>query len=353
MKNNGRHLAIVAVLVAVGTVVTYYVLTAVYRLPVAASSQAGPIDTLFGFHWVAISFLFSLIIVFLLYSVVVFRRKADDEEDGPHVHSNTPLEIIWTIVPLIVVIALGIWAAFILTDITEAKEGEMPISVTGRQWSWAFAYPDYPEVGPSTKLVLPVDQPVRLEMQSEDVLHSFWVPEFRVKQDLVPGQLDILRITPTKIGTYVVRCAEICGYDHTHMVAEVQIVSQADFDQWLDDQSGSIALLTPEERGAQWYTEFGCNACHSLDGADMAGPSWLGIFGTEEALADGTTVIVNDEYIRKSITDPEFQLVEGFQNLMSPNFEERIDTRQADLLEQGVEIEIMADLVAYISSLAE
>jgi len=354
MKNNGRHLAIVAVLVAIGTVITYYVLTAVYRLPVAASSQAGPIDNLFGFHFMAISFLFALIMVFLFYSFIAFRRKPDDEEEGPHVHSNTPLEIIWTIIPLVVVIALGIWATFILIDITEAQDGEMPVAVKGQQWAWTFSYPDYPDVGPSARLVLPVDKPVRLEMKSEDVLHSFWVPEFRVKQDLVPGQVTILRITPTKIGSYKVRCAEICGFDHTHMVAEVEIVSQADFDQWLVDQSSSIAQLSPEERGVKWATEFGCTACHSADGAEMAGPSWLGIFGKEESLTDGSTVTVDHAYISNSILDPGSQIVAGFENIaMITGFEERFAAREAELLEQGIEVEIIEDLIAYISSLAE
>jgi len=347
-------LAIVAVLVAIGTVITYYTLTAIYKLPVAASSQAGPIDTLFRFHFVAISFLFALIMVFLLYSFVAFRRKPDDEEEGPHVHSNTPLEVAWTIVPLLFVIGLGIWAAFILTEITEAQEGEMPVSVKGQQWAWTFAYPDYPEAGSSARLVLPVDKPVRLEMTSADVLHSFWVPEFRVKQDLVPGRMTILRITPTEIGNYKVRCAEICGFDHTHMVAEIEIVSQADFDQWVMDQSSSIALLSPEERGIEWATEFGCTACHSADGAVMAGPTWQGIFGLEEHLADGSTIVVDEDYIRKSILNPEIQIVAGFENIpMLTGFEERFAAREAELLELGIEVAIIEDLIAYISSLAE
>ena len=353
MKSNQRHLAIVAVLIAVGTVVTYYVLTAVYTLPVAASSQAGPIDTLFGFHWIAISFLFSLIVVFLLYSIIVFRRQPGDEEDGPHVHGNTPLEITWTIIPLIVVIALGVWAAFILADITEAQEGEMPVEVIGRQWSWSFSYPDYPDTSPSRRLVLPVDQPIRLEMTSEDVLHSFWVPEFRVKQDLLPGHERILRVTPTEIGNYAVRCAEICGLDHSNMLAEVSVVSQAEFDQWISEQSTSIVDLSPVERGELWYTEFGCNACHSVDGSEMVGPTWLGIYGAQETLEDGTPVTVDDEYLRRSIYDPDAQMVAGFQNVMSPDFEQRFAERESELVELGMEADIAADLIEYIASLAE
>jgi len=353
MSKNGRHLAIVAVLVAIGTVVTYYILTAVYTLPAAASSQAESIDTLFGFHFMAISFLFALIVVLILYSVVVFKRKPGDEEDAEHIHSNTLLEIAWTIIPLVVVIALGIWAAFILADITEAKDDEMAITVTGRQWSWAFAYPDYPDVPPATKLVLPVDKPIRLEMTTQDVLHSFWVPEFRVKQDLVPGQEKILRITPTETGIYAVRCAEICGYDHANMVAEVEVVSQVAFDQWIREQGTNIAALDPAERGQVWYTEFGCNACHTVDGSDSVGPTWKGIYGTEIGLADGSTVLVDDDYVAESILSPGAKIVEGFQPLMSTTFGEQFASREAELQAQGIEVDIVAELSAYIASLAE
>lgn len=348
MKNNGKHLAFVAVLVAIGAVVTYYILTAVYQLPIAASAEAGPIDTMFRAHFITISFLFSLIVVFVLYSIVVFRRKPGDEEDGPHVHGNATLEIVWTIVPLITVISFGIWAAFMLADITEANEGEMPVSVTGQRWSWSFAYPDYEDISAQSKLILPVDRPIRLEMSSNDVLHSFWVPEFRVKQDLVPGTQTILRLTPTKEGTYQLGCAEICGYGHATMVAEIEVVSQAAFDQWVSEQTISLAELTPEERGQTWYTEFGCNACHSLDGTQLAGPTWQGLIGRQEQFEGGGTVVVDEEYIHTSIIDPAAQIVAGYQNVMPANFSDRIEQRQAELAAQGIDVDIIADLIAFM-----
>ena len=231
MSKNVRHLLTVAFLVIVGTVITYFVLTAVYQLPVAASAEAKPIDQLFNIQFILISFLFALIMVFMLYSAVVFRRKPGDEE-GPDVHGHTLLEITWTVLPLILVFVLGVFSAFMLADITEAKPDEMDVRVRGRQWSWLFSYPDYEEIGSTTKLVLPVDQTIRLLMTSDDVLHSFWVPEFRVKQDLVPGSVTELRITPDLEGTYTLGCAEICGLDHTHMTAEVEVVSRDEFERW-------------------------------------------------------------------------------------------------------------------------
>ncbi len=353
MKNNRKHLAIVAVLVAIGTVLTYYLLNAVYQFPVAASQEAVQIEPLFKFHFMVISFLFALIMVFLLYAAFVFRRQPDDEEDAPHIHGNVALEIAWTVVPLVFVIALGVWATIILAEVTEANEDEMPVKVIGRQWSWVFSYPEYPDVGLTTDLVLPVGRQVRLEMESDDVIHSFWVPEFRVKQDLLPHTETILRFEPILEGDYKVRCAEICGFDHTNMVSSVLIVSRAEFDQWIADQSVSVADLSPEDRGEKWATDFGCVACHSSNGSDLAGPTWLGILGSEEALIGGELVTVDELYLRKSILDPGVQIVDGYQDIMSKDFEERFLAKQAELAEMGVEVDIIEDLIGYISSLQQ
>jgi cytochrome c oxidase subunit 2 len=353
MKNNRRHLAIVSVLVVIGTVVTYYLLTAIYKLPTAASRQAGPIDTMFNAHFLAISVLFALIVVFILYSVVVFRRQPGDEEDGTHFHGNTALEIIWTIIPLVTVIAFGIWAAFVLREVTAEGPDELAVQVTGRQWSWAFSYPDYEEVGVTNELVLPIDRQVRLEMTSDDVIHSFWVPEFRVKQDLLPGQLVVLRVTPNLVGDYKLRCAEMCGFDHANMITNVRVVSQADFDQWVADQSVSIANLSPVERGEKWATDFGCVACHSTDGTEMAGPSWQGIFGSEVSLEDGSSVTVDEDYLRRSILMPGDQIVAGYQDIMPKTFEQQFADKEAELADTGVEVDILADLIEYISSVGQ
>jgi len=355
MSRNGKHLLAVAILVVLGSVVTYFVLTAVYQLPVAASEEAGPIDQLFNIQFILISFLFALIIVFMLYSAVVFRRKTGDEQ-GADFHSHTVLEIAWTIIPLIIVIALGIFSAVMLASITEAKPDEMTVEVRGRQWSWVFSYPEHEEIGFSPRLVLPVDQPIRLRMTADDVLHSFWVPEFRVKQDLVPGQITELRITPDLEGTYKVRCAEICGLDHSTMLAEVEVVSQAEFDQWIADQTPLLPLdeMSDIERGKQWVVELGCSSCHSVDGAVGAGPTWLGLFGRSENLVDGSTITVDGDYIRKSILNPSIQLVDGYADSMPKDLGDRIAAREAEISErQSFELDIVADLIAYIESLTE
>jgi cytochrome c oxidase subunit 2 len=210
--------------------------------------------------------------------------------------------------------------------------------------------------------MLPVDQPVVLKMNSEDVLHSFWVPEFRVKQDLVPGYEQELRFEPTVMGDYKVRCAEICGLSHTTMIADVRVVSQSEFDAWVEERltKPAFAEMTPEERGAIWYSGgdgdwAACSGCHSLDGATLAGPTWLGIYGRSETLTDGSTVTVDDAYIRQSIQDPNSQIVEGFNpNIMPQDYQERFEAAQAQILaDEGVEIDIIADIIAYMQTLEE
>jgi cytochrome c oxidase subunit 2 len=353
MKRNSTHLLVVVALVAAVSVVLYFVLDAIYQLPVAASAEAGPIDQLFDAHFIMIAFLFSLIMVFMVYSVIAFRRKEGDDTDGVHFHGNTTLEIGWTIIPLITVIGFGVWGAVVLGDVTETRENEMVVNVTGRQWSWIFSYPDYEGVGNSPDMVLPVNRTIRLRMNSDDVLHSFWVPEFRVKQDLVPGMETTLRITPTEIGEYKVRCAEICGFSHAQMIATVRVVSEADFEAWATGFGGALAESSPAERGGKWAVDYGCVACHSLDGSALVGPTWQGLFGREEMLEDGTTVTVDEEYVRQSILNPGSQIVAGFANAMPATFEEQFETAETEIQEnEGIEVDIVDDLIAYLMTLS-
>lgn len=352
-----KHYIAVTVLVIASTLGLRGVLFYLYRLPDAASAEAVPIDTMFNVHFWLIAFLFSLIMVFMLYSVVIFRRKEGDEEPGPHVHGHTGLEILWTVIPVIVVLGFGYWGVTVLNALTEEKPNEMTIKVYGQQWSWQFEYPEQENIT-SAKLVLPVDQPIVFDMVSRDVLHSFWIPEFRVKQDLVPDTTTYLRITPTEEGDYTLRCAEICGFDHSGMLAEVQVVSANEFDAWVEERLNvpAYAEMTPEERGEIWYTDFGCAGCHNLTGEPGgAGPTWQGIYGREELLDDGTTVIVDDAYIRDSIINPNKQIVDGFnEGLMPQDYPDQFAEKEAEILaSEGIEIDIIDDLIAFMKTIEE
>ncbi|PIE81900.1 MAG: cytochrome c oxidase subunit II [Chloroflexi bacterium] len=354
-----KHYIAVTVLVILGTLGLRGALAFLYRLPEAASTQAGHIDVMFNVHFWLIAFLFSLIMVFMLYSIAFFRRKEGDDEPGRHVHGHTALEIIWTIIPVAVVIGFGIWGVSVLNALTAKQANEMTVKVYGQQWSWQFEYPEQENIT-SAILVLPVDQPILLEMESRDVLHSFWIPEFRVKQDLVPHTLTHLRITPTEEGDYTVRCAEICGFDHSGMLADVRVVNQSEFDAWVAERLDVPAYseMTPEERGEIWYTELGCSGCHNLTGdPGGAGPTWAGIYGREEALNDGTTITVDDAYILESIMDPNAKIVDTFAEpslMETQGYETRIPEREAELLaSEGVEIDIIDDLIAFMQTIEE
>ncbi len=347
-----RHFAIVAVLVVVGAIVTYVVLEAIYALPPAASEEAIAIDSLFRGHFILISFLFALVVTFMLYSVVAFRRRPDEPEDveGDHFHGHTGLEIAWTILPLVLVIVFGVWGARLLTDIIRPSDDEMTVQVVGQQWSWRFTYPEHGDIS-SDELVIPVNQKVRLEMTSLDVLHSFWVPEFRVKQDLVPGQVHELRMTPTEQGDYKTRCAEICGTSHAYMISDVRVVSASEFDSWVQESSTSVTELEPVERGLLWSQQFGCTGCHSTDGTALAGPTWQDLYGAEIELASGETVLADDDYLVTSIIAPNDQIHAGYSaNIMPQIFEDLFATEEA---KYDGEISILDDLLAYIMSLSE
>jgi cytochrome c oxidase subunit 2 len=196
-------------------------------------------------HLIVIAGLFSLVVGFMLYTIFVFRKRDGDDSEGEHFEGNTSLEIGWTVGPLILVVLFGYFGIDTLATITRAETNEEVVRVNGLQWAWQFCYDDKL----TQELVIPVDKRVRLEMTSRDVLHSFWVPEFRVKQDLVPGQTTVLRFTPTIVGDYTVDCAELCGLNHYNMRANVRVVEQSEYDQYRSElaQTPSATVCAPIE----------------------------------------------------------------------------------------------------------
>ena len=332
-----RHFVVVGILVIVVSVLAYAGLMAVGLMPVAASAQSVPIDRLLNLEWATISFLSALILVPFTYSLVVFRRKKGDTTDATHVEGNTNLEIAWTIVPLFLVMAFAYLGAGNLAQIQRADPDAMVVKVTAQQWSWSFEYPSYGVT--STELHLPVDKQVLLQMTSRDVIHSFWVPEFRPKQDLVPGRITQLRITPTLIGNYKVRCAEMCGTSHAYMEQPVVVTNKADFDVWMGEEvkKAEAAAATPEGRGQALVSASGCAACHSTNGAVGIGPTWYGLFGSQVKISGDGTVTADEAYIHESIKAPQAKIVAGFENQLMPNY--------------GFNDDQINDIVAYIKTL--
>jgi cytochrome c oxidase subunit 2 len=310
-----KHFIVVGILVVLVTALLLFGLQNAHLLPVAAALQAKPIDWMFGLEFSVIAFLFSLIVVFMLYSIVVFRRKKGDTSDARHIEGNQRLEIVWTAIPLAIVLAFAYLGSQALAETTRVDPGALEINVIGSQWSWRF---EYPELGIQTnELRLPVDRQALLRLSSTDVIHSFWVPEFRVKQDALPGGKEFvrdLRVTPTIIGNYTLRCAELCGLNHTYMESPVIVMASTDFDTWAAEEAGLSS--DPLERAQKWYETFGCKACHTLDGAAGVGPTWKGIYGSQVKLIDGSSVLGDDTYMIESIENPGAKIVEGYQNIM-------------------------------------
>jgi len=333
-RDNMRHLIIAGLLVILVTALLIFGLGQVRLLPVAASLQAVPIDAMFRLEFQVIAFLFALIVVFMVYSILVFRRKKGDSTDARHIEGNTRLEVTWTIIPLITVLAFSVLGSRSLAETLAIGDRVMEINVIGSQWSWRFEYPSLGIV--TNELRLPVDTQALLHIQSTDVIHSFWVPEFRVKQDALPGGDEFirdLRVTPTLIGEYKVRCAEMCGLSHAYMEAPVHVISDADFQVWVAQETGLSAV--PSERGQKWYTTYGCSACHSLEDKIVVGPSWKGLYGSTVAFTDGSTAVADDAYIYESIRNPAARNVEGFvPGLMPQKIAEKMtDDQVRDVIE--------------------
>ena len=324
-----KHFVIVAILVVVGTILVYNGLIIQGLLPQQASLQAVSIDKLFNIHLCLISFLFSLIVGIMSYSLVVFRRRKGETGDGAYITGNTGLEVLWTLIPLGVVIFLAYIGAMSLADVQRIDPSATVVKVIGGQWFWKFQYLDYGFS--SDKLYLVVNRQVDLQMTSQDVIHSFWVPEFRVKQDLVPGRTTDLRITPTQIGKYKVRCAELCGTSHAYMEGAVNVVSQEDFNTWANEQK-SAAPVDPVLRGQQLAQQYGCANCHSIDGSKKIGPSWKGIAGSNVLLSDGSSVVADNTYLTTSIVNPNFQIVSGFRANLMPSFANTLDQTEVEAL---------------------
>jgi cytochrome c oxidase subunit 2 len=225
-------------LVAIGIVIAIGVtLVAVLFqwLPTSASEEFDRIQDIYWFATVLSIVIFALVSAVVVYSVWKWRVPPDDDAEGPPIHGHTGLEIVWTAVPAILVIALGIVSAFVLSENGEARDDALQVKAIGQQFAWKFEYPEHGEFS-SGELVLPVGRQAHFTMEAVDVLHSFWVPNFGQKMDAVPGIETEINVTPTRVGEYEVVCAELCGLGHATMRAKARVVTQAEFDEWVEEQ---------------------------------------------------------------------------------------------------------------------
>jgi cytochrome c oxidase subunit 2 len=234
---------------ALGTVVTVLMLQ-VDWMGEAASAEAGPIDTLTDVTIAISSFVFAIVCVALGYALVKWKVKPGDESDGLPIHGNTKLEIVWTLIPTVIVLFLAGYSWVVLNDIEQEDPDALTVNVYSQQFAWTFGYPENGNRWSEGVLYVPVDRQVDFRMHAQDVIHSFWVPEWRIKKDNVPGITTDALITPDKVGTYQLICTELCGAGHATMRAEVVVTTQEEFDQWvagLDSEVPDDLLLTADQ----------------------------------------------------------------------------------------------------------
>jgi cytochrome c oxidase subunit II len=298
--------------------------------PEDAATAATKIDDLYDVLLICSVPVFVLVMTIAIYSVVRFRAKPGDLGDGAPIHGNTRLEIIWVTIPFIMVTALAIYGWIVLDDLEAKQKNEMVVKVTGQQFTWTFEYPS--EKVSSPELVLPVNRPVEFKINTKDVLHSFWVPQFRLKSDAVPGLTTAIRVTPNRTGRYEVVCAELCGIGHSTMRQFVRVLPASEFDSWVSERKkaagggggGGGGEQAGGADGEALFTSAGCAGCHTLKAAGSTakvGPNL------------GTLKNANAEFIRTSIIDPSAEVEKGFQDgVMPQNFKEQLSKEELDAL---------------------
>jgi cytochrome c oxidase subunit 2 len=297
--------------------------------PARASSMAGHVDALY-FALVAITAFFTILIsALILYFALRYRKSRSPL--ATQVHGSTALELLWTAIPLGIVMIIFVWSSVIFFIQTRPPAGAMEIYVVGKQWMWKFQHTEgQREIN---ELHVPAGRDVRMIMTSQDVIHSFYVPAFRIKADVLPGRYTSTWFHATEPGRYHLFCAQYCGTQHSGMIGEVVVMDPTQYDRWASGAvDGSLASA-----GEKSFQQYGCSMCHR---ADMAGrgPNLIGLFGRQVLLDDGRTITADESYVRESILNPGAKIVSGFKNIM-PTF-------QGQLSEEEV-----IGLVAYVKAL--
>ncbi len=304
-------------------------------MPPQSSTISGEVDWLFNFILGISVVFFVLIVVVMMLFVVKYRRREGRETASPSASNSVFLEMAWMAISIVVVVIIFFFGFKSYLNISTPPANAYEIQVAGQKWDWSFTYPNgYVD----QDLHVPADRPVELVMTSVDVIHSFYVPAFRVKKDVVPGRYTNVWFEATKPGEYNIFCAEYCGTGHSDSSAMVIVHPSGEFGPWLEKASNFLLTMTPEEGGRKVYEIRGCQQCHSVDGSPRTGPTFFKVFGKEETLADGSIITVDENYIRESVLEPNAKVVAGFEPVM-PTYQGRLRDDE------------IAALTAYIRSL--
>ena len=300
--------------------------------PEQASSFARDVDALYGFLWALTIVIGTLLTLLIFYFAVKYRRRTPEEIPRP-VRASHRLEAIWVSVPFVVAMGIFVWSATIYYRMYRPPAEAIDVYVVAKQWMWKFQHLDgHREIN---ELHVPVGRKVKLTMTTEDVIHSLFVPAFRVKMDVVPGKYSTVWFEPTKAGRYHLFCTEYCGTSHSGMIGWVDVMEAPEYQAWL---SGAAAGGSLAEAGAKLFDQLACHTCHKSDGTGR-GPALEGVYGKPVQLAGGQRIDADDAYLRESITNPKAKVVAGYEAIM-PTFQGQVSEEQ------------LLQLLAYIRSLA-
>jgi cytochrome c oxidase subunit II len=301
-------------------------------LPDSASTLSSKVDAIY-FYLSGVTLFFTLLIsAILVFFVIRYRRRTPYEIPRPIAGSHK-LETLWTIIPFMIAMTMFGWGASVYFEQSRPPQNAIEVYVVGKQWMWKIQHSTgQREIN---ELHVPVGRKVKLIMTTEDAIHDFFVPAFRMKADLIPGKYTTEWFEATKTGTFHLFCAEYCGMNHSGMIGSVIVMEPREFDNWL---SGNTGNTTPAVAGQQLYQTLGCVSCHGASGEGGRGPTLAGLFGREVRLVGGQTVRADEAYIRESIINPQAKLVEGFGPIM-PTFQGQISEDQ------------LVQLLAFIKSL--
>ena len=303
-------------------------------LPEQATAYAKQVDDLYLFI-LAVSAIFTLLFVGLLVSFTLkYRRKSNDERPEPP-HEHYTLELVGGALLMVLLMGMFFWGAKLYFVAQRPPADAMEVLVTGKQWMWKLQHPSGKKE--INTLHIPLGQAVKLNMTSEDVIHSFFIPAFRVKNDVLPGRYTQVWFKPEKEGTFHLFCTEYCGNEHSRMIGTVTVMSTNAYDRWTKNL-GDVNE-TPVQAGQRLFGELGCIACHRPD-AGALGPNLAGVFGHDVTLSDGTTLVVDENYVRESILNPQAKLVAGYAPIM-PTFQGTVNEEQ------------LGQLIAYVKSLGQ
>lgn len=284
--------------------------------PPQASTMAPAVDAIFDFVTYTSYVIFLGVLITMVYFIVKYRRRSADDRPAPVVESKW-LEISWIIVPTILVLVVFTWGFQVFVRLNVAPPDAYEIRVQGLQWNWKYDYPEGFSV--SKDFYVPVNRPVRLLMDSQDVLHSFYIPAFRVKQDVLPNRYSAVWFEATQVGVYDVFCTEYCGTSHSGMIGKIHVVDQDTYNAWVE-AGGDLQGGTPEQIGQRIFNQQGCATCHSVDGSRIVGPTFKGLFGKTGHGTSGGAVTVDENYLRESILNPGAKIVTGYPPAMPNNY---------------------------------